>query len=48
MTFKEQRGQTKELEEDDEYHPKLCISFAITEVQYGPAGEVVQPSVKTG
>ena len=36
-----------ELEEDDEDHPKVLISFAITEVQYGPAGEVVQTSIKT-
>ena len=37
-----------DLEENDEDHPKLHISFAITEVQYGPAGEVVQTSIKTG
>lgn len=31
-----------DLEENDEDHPKILISFAITEVQFGPGGEVVE------
>ena len=27
-----------DLEDDDEDHPKICLSFTLTEVQYGPGG----------
>jgi len=39
-----------DLEEDDLDHPKILVSFAITECEYGPGGEVVeqtQASLKT-
>ena len=43
-----------DLEDDDPDHPKLLVTFAITEVQYGPGGQVMQEgaaaatSMKTG
>ena len=27
-----------DLEDNDEDHPKICLSFTLTEVQYGPGG----------
>ena len=36
-----------DLEENDEDHPKILISFAITEVQFGPGGEVVETQTIT-
>lgn len=40
-----------DLEDNDPDHPKILVSFSITEVQYGPGGQVVEAataSIKTG